>query len=157
MRATLAQLVDQAQRLSHLTDQLNVGEWVNQGAPETYVQQRQTVQTQAGYLRTVSQRLSADPERLSLALDAYFRLQTLEQHIATLAEGAARFQEEEHSRELGELLSRNSEAATRLRQYVMDLSVTKEQEYAVAEKEAQRCQVILNRSSPVKPEAKGKK
>lgn len=150
IRANLQQLNEQVGRYDSLVKQLQINDWIAKGASETYRRQQEIVQTEVGHLKLVSSRLSNQPEKLSLALDAYFRLQALEGTTAALADGASRYQDQQLADNLNQLLNQNSTSRLKLRQYVMDLSVAKEQEYAVAEKEAQRCQAELNRN-PLAP------
>ncbi len=154
VRATLKELIGQAHRYQAAVERLNVEDWIAQGAPQTYQSQRQSVQREAGYLRTVSVRLSEEPEKISLALDAFFRLQSLESNTISLSEGARRYQEGPLSDELNRLVTENADTRFKLRQYVLDLSQTKEQEHAVAVREAQRCQEVLNRNPLAPPPAR---
>jgi hypothetical protein len=156
VRSMLEQLVEQTSRFKTTVDQLRISQWMEKGASDTYRRQQQVVQTEAGYLSTVSSRLATQPEKLSLVLDAYFRLQSIEGQTSSLAEGAARFEDQAAADALRALIIATSESRNKLRQYMMDLSVTKEQEFAVAEREAQRCQAELNRNplAPPPPSAK---
>lgn len=150
VRAMLNDLVSQVQRYQGAVARLKVEDWVSQGASQTYLSQQQSVHRESGYLRTVSIRLSENPEKISLALDAFFRLQALEANTISLSEGARRYQEAQLSDDLNRLITENAESRIKLRQYVLDLSQTKEQEYGVAIREAQRCQEVLNRN-PLAP------
>ncbi len=153
MRETLRGLVEQTERFQKVVEQIQPSGWVAKGAPDAYVGQRDVVKREVGYLRTVAGRLYESPERLPLALDAFFRLQSLETYTLSLSDGAKRYQSEQLGSELATLLAQNDGVRAKLRQYVIDLSVTKETEYTVAEKEAQRCQSVLNRN-PLAPEPK---
>ncbi len=153
MRATLQSLVDQTGKYKALVDQIRTEEWTAKGAPEGYTRHRELVKREVGYLGIVAGNLKQNPEKLSLALDAFFRLQTLESFTQSLADGAKRYQSEQLAGELSGVIAENESVRSKLRQYVLDLSVTKEAEYTVAEKEAQRCQAILNRN-PLAPEPK---
>lgn len=150
VRTMMATLIDHSQRYSNLLGNMNISEWVAKGAPDSYARQKDVVQREVGFLGSVARRLSTEPEKLSLALDALFRLQTLEALTSSLAEGSGRYENEKVGEELRSILDQNAATRQRLRQYVLDLSVTKETEYAVAEKEAQRCQSVLNRN-PLAP------
>ncbi|MDX1981799.1 MAG: hypothetical protein SFV51_16130 [Bryobacteraceae bacterium] len=153
VRSMLKGLVDQTQRYRGVVEQLQAGEWVSKGASETYVRHKEIVQKQVGYLSSVSNQLYQNPEKLPLALDILFRLQALETFTASLSEGAMRYQSAELAADIQKLIDQNAGLRTQLRNYVMDLSVTKETEYAVAEKEAQRCQAVINRN-PLAPQPK---
>lgn len=160
VKAMLQQLLEQTERYRTTVDKLPVVDWVNKkSASQTYLRQQEMVIAEVGYLKTVAGQLSKAPEKLSLALDVYFRLQALESVTAALADGASRYEAAETADALNQLVSDNSNTRLKLRQYMMDLSVNKEQEYAIAEKEAQRCQAMLNRNplAPVPPTGPKKK
>ncbi|MBL8175204.1 MAG: hypothetical protein JNK48_11070 [Bryobacterales bacterium] len=151
VKAMLGQLTEHADRYRTAVDKLAVVEWVNQKqASQTYLKQQEVVLAEVGHLKTVAERLSKAPEKLSLALDIYFRLQALESVTAALAEGVSRYESADKAASLNQLVSDNTSTRMKLRQYVMDLSVNKEQEYQIAEREAQRCQAELNRN-PLAP------
>lgn len=151
LKAMLQQLIEQTSRYRTTVDKLPVVDWVNQKqASQTYLKQQESILAEVGHLKTVAERLANAPEKLSLALDIYFRLQALESVTAALADGVSRYESPEKAAAINQLVSDNSATRLKLRQYVMDLSVNKEQEYAIAEREAQRCQAELNRN-PLAP------
>jgi hypothetical protein len=151
VKTMLRELVEQTDRYRSTVDKLSVVDWVNEKqASQTYLKQQEVVLTEVGHLKTVAERFSNSPEKLSLALDIYFRLQALESVTAALAEGVSRYESAEKAAVLNQLVSDNSNTRLKLRQYVMDLSVTKEQEFNTVEREAQRCQAELNRN-PLAP------
>ena len=150
----LQKLVEHAELYRTTVDKLTVVDWVNEKkASQTYLKQQEAVMAEAGYIKLVAERLSAAPEKLSLALDIYFRLQALDDKTAALAAGASRYAGDEMAASLQKLIDDNSSTRTKLRQYVMDLSINKEKEFAIAESEAQRCQAELNRNplAPIPP------
>jgi hypothetical protein len=153
VKSTLKQIADQVATYTNTVQQLPVNEWITKGAPTAYLTQKQSLLNEAGYLKLTSSRLAEQPEKLSLVMDAYFRLIALEGYTASLAEAASRYQAPQVADTLMQLLARNANSASRLRQYMMDLSTTKEQEYAIAEKEAQRCQAQLNHNPLAPPPA----
>src|SRR5262245_53996884 len=75
---TLDALSAQANRLKPILDQLTPQEWVAKGAPQTYVSQWKGAQDELRYLVGSAQSLAKEPERLTIALDTYFRMQSLE-------------------------------------------------------------------------------
>jgi hypothetical protein len=156
VRATLRMLTDNTERYKTAVEQLKVSDWIEKGAPDAYQRQQKVAQTEAGYLRTVSSKLADDPERLSLVIDTLFRLEYLESITASLAEAASRY-EDPMAPQLSELLNRNAASRTKLRQYLLDLSQTKEQEFAIAHSEAQRCMAVLNHNPLSKPAASAPK
>ncbi len=147
-RKMLAALAAQAQRLPPLLEQVRPQEWVAHGAPETYVAQWKSTQTEVGYLVRTATTLSERPERLTLALETLFRMQALEAFLNSLAEGVRRYQNPALADLLQGLMGENAANRERLRQYVIDLAAVREQEFEVADHEAQRCRAFLLRQPP---------
>ena len=79
VKANLAALAQQINGLKPLLDSVKPDQWTAQGAPEAYQAQWKSVVDEIGYVGRTSGELSADPERLSLALETYFRVQSLDQ------------------------------------------------------------------------------
>ncbi len=153
----IAALSAQSARLKPILDQLTPKEWVAKGAPEAYISQWQGAEDELGFLSDSAKALEKQPERLPLALDTYFRLQSLEIRLHSLVEGVRNYQ----NPAVGELLmgvaAENSANRDKLRQYITDLAVTKEQEFEIADKEAQRCRGMLTKQTPAKPASTPKK
>ncbi|MBL8234016.1 MAG: hypothetical protein JNL98_36305 [Bryobacterales bacterium] len=150
VRANLRTLAENTQRYQQTVEQLKVADWVSEGAPDAYQRQQKVVQTEAGYLRTVSAKLADDPERLSLVIDTLYRLEYVESLTGSLADAASRYQDPQAAT-LSDLLNRNAASRTKLRQYLMELAQTKEHEFSIAHQEAQRCMSMLNQNPLAKP------
>jgi hypothetical protein len=152
----VAALSAQAARLKPILDQLTPKEWVAKGAPDAYIAQWKGAEDELGFLADSAKALEKQPERLPLALDTYFRLQSLELRLNSLVEGVRNYQ----NPAVGDLLigvaAENSANRDKLRQYITDLASTKEQEFEIADKEAQRCRGQLTKA-PAKPAAAKKK
>jgi hypothetical protein len=153
----IASLSAQAARLKPILDQLTPAEWVQKGAPDAYIAQWKGAEDELGFLGDSAKALEKQPERLTLALDTYFRLQSLDLRLHSLVEGVRNYQ----NPAVGDLLigvaAENSANRDKLRQYITDLAVTKEQEFEIADKEAQRCRGVLSKQTPAKPAAAKKK
>ena len=153
----IASLSSQAARLKPILDQLTPRDWVAKGAPDAYIAQWKGAQDELVFLTDSAKALEKQPERLPLALDTYFRLQSLELRLNSLVEGVRNYQ----NPAVGDLLigvaAENSANRDKLRQYITDLATTKEQEFEIADKEAQRCRGSLSKPTPAKPAAPKKK
>ncbi len=147
----VAALSAQAERLKPILDQLTPKEWVAKGAPEAYIAQWKGAEDELGFLADSAKALEKQPDRLPLALDTYFRLQSLEQRLSSLVEGVRNYQNPAVGDLLMGVAAENSANRDKLRQYITDLAVTKEQEFQVADKEAQRCRAVLTKQAPSKP------
>jgi hypothetical protein len=150
---TLDALSAQAKRLKPILDQLTPQQWISKGAPDTYVKQWKNSEDELGYLVDTAKNLEKQPERLTLALETYFRLQSLDMQLRSLVDGVRNYQNPAVGDLLIGVLSENSSNRDKLRQYITDLAVTKEQEFKVVDQEAQRCRGVLSRQ-PARPATK---
>ena len=96
------------------------------------------------------------PEKLSAALDTYFRLQGLERELTSLADGVRKYQNPAVGDLLLAVMGENTANREGLRQYIGDLAVQREQEFAVADREAQRCRATINRQPAPAPPKRSK-
>jgi len=103
-----------------------------------------------GYVGRTSVELSADPERLSLALEMYFRVQSVDQMAESLNEGIRKYQSPELAALIRERLSGTFAAREKMRQYIVLLAVVNEDQFKVASEEAQRCRGKLSRQAPAR-------
>jgi uncharacterized membrane protein len=143
IRKLLDSLSQQAEHLKPVIDQVQPADWQSQGASQTYVAQWKAAQAQLQYLRASTDAFSRQPERLPLGLDAYFRMQALESIFGSLVEGVRKYQNPALASIMQSVVAENSTNRDRLRQYLQDLAAQKEQEFEVADREAQRCRAAL--------------
>jgi hypothetical protein len=146
----LDSLSAQAKRLKPILDQLTPQEWIAKGAPDAYVAQWKGAQNELGYLVDSAKALEQAPERLTLALDTYFRMQSLENRLNSLVEGVRNYQNPAVGDLLFGVAAENSANRDKLRQYITDLAATKEQEFKIVDQEAQRCRTNLSRQPATK-------
>jgi hypothetical protein len=142
-RKLIDALSAQAQHLKPIMDQLQPADWVSKGASETYVAQWNNAQAQLKYLIASSEAFSRQPERLPLGLDTYFRMQSVESTFGSLTEGVRKYQNPALASIMQAVIAENSTNRDRLRQYLQDLATQKEEEFQVADREAQRCRAAL--------------
>jgi len=150
---TIAAFSDQAKRLKPILDQLTPQQWVAKGAPQTYVSQWQEAEQELSYVGTSAQSLERDPERLTLALDTYFRWERLASDLTSLVEGVRHYQNPAVGDLVVSVLGENSSNRELLKQHITDLAAQNEQEFAVVDKEAQRCRGQVTRPAPARPAA----
>jgi hypothetical protein len=148
---TLAALTQQAERLNPLLAQLTPEQWVARGAPAVYTTQWHSAQNEVGYLIGSAKAMEKQPERLTLALETLFRMQSLESQLNSLVDGVRRYQNPAVGDLLMSVLGANSANRDQLRQYISDLAKTKEQEFQTVDQEAQRCRGTLTRQAPARP------
>ncbi len=150
VRKLLESLGAEAQHLKPIIDQVKPESWVSKGAPDAYVAQWKSAEAQIRYLLTSTTSLARDPERLTLALDTYSCAWRLSSPLsASLAEGIRKYQNPALADLTQSVVAENSNNRERLRQYLIDLASQKEQEFQVADREAQRCRgMLLNQPAP---------
>jgi hypothetical protein len=149
LRNILSVLVKDNEQLKLVIAQLNPQMWYDQkGAPSTYVAQWSTAQRQVNDVVVASRLLSQNTESLSQALDTYFRLEALETSARSLDEGAHKYGDRATADKLSELIGRNFSNRERFRDYLRDLATSKEQDFKIADAEAQRCRGMISKESP---------
>jgi hypothetical protein len=154
IKETIVALSAQTARIKPVLDQLTPDQWVQKGAPDAYVAQWRSAQRELNDVDQASAALEKQPEKLSAALNVYFRLQALEARLTSLVDGVRTYQNPAVGDLIVGIVGENSGNRDKLREYISDLSVQKEQEFAIADKEAQRCRVQLNRQpAQAKPTA----
>ncbi len=151
VRKTLTDLLNENEQLQPLLAKLNPQQWYDQkGAPSTYMIQWQTAQQQLNDVKYATTQLQQKTEGLSLALDLYFRLEALEASTRSLSEGAQKYADRSSADKLSALIARNFNSRERLRDYVRDLTTSTEQNFKIADQEAQRCRAEMSKQPPGK-------
>ena len=150
----LQNLETQTKNLPVVIEQVKPETWVAQGAPDTYVAQWKDGQAELKYLLRSSEELIKQPERLTVALETYFRMQALNTTLGSLIEGVRKYQNPALADLVQGVVNENSANRDKLRQYIQDLAAQKEQEFLVADREAQRCRATLLRQPAATPKRK---
>lgn len=133
-------------KLRPLLTQLNPQQWYDRkGAPTTYILQLQTAQRQVNDIDVTTKMLSQKTDDLALALDEYFRLEALDFSARSLADGARRYGPPGQADQLDALVAANFDNRERFRQYLKDLGTSLQQNFKIADEEAQRCRGIISR------------
>jgi len=141
----------QAGRVKPILDQLTPQAWIAQGAPDVYVSQwTRAKQDLASVMDSVTA-LNRNPEKLTAALDAYFRWTAFEARIGSLVEGVRHYQNPAIGDLLVGAIAENSNNRDLLQQHISDLAAQQEQELVVVDQEAQRCRTNLNPRTPARP------
>jgi hypothetical protein len=139
LKKTLESLQASGNRLKPVIEQLNPKDWLAQGAPDGYEAQKKEVLKQLQAVTSVAGRLASDTEKLTLALDLFMRIDSFDLNLQSLAEGVRNY----HNPAVAELIvgmrNENGHARQTLRNYVVELAETKEQEFKIVDQEAQKC------------------
>jgi len=141
--ALLSALEKGAGQLGPVMDQMKPDQWTAAGAPQTYALQWRSARKEVQYLLGSAQGLNQQPERLTLALDTLFRMQTLDRTLESLVQGTRKYQSPTLAATMQARLDEASANRDKLRQYVVELAAQREHEYQVMDSEAQRCRGTL--------------
>ena len=154
---SVSELAAQVAKLKPVLAQLTPHAWVDQGAPSAYVAQWQSAQQELDYLEQSARALEKQPEKMTAALDLYFRLQAIEWRLQSLSEGARKYQTPAAGDVLAEAVGLHATKRDQLREYITDLAAQNEQQLAVMDREAQRCREQQNTSRPLSGAAPAKR
>jgi hypothetical protein len=145
---TLQEISAHADRLLPMLERIDARSWVEKGASDTYLAQLQTSKVQARALMEGAKTLAASPQRLSVALELFFRIKGLEIMLTSLQEGMRKYQSPADAQELVKLEAENGASRDRFQRYIVDLASAREQELQVMDHEAQRCRAIVTQAAP---------
>ena len=149
VRPILTKLGKDTDELKPLLDGLDPQQWHTQrGAPTTYILQWQTAERQLNDVSTTTRALNLKTDSLSLALDDYFRLEALDVTMRSLEEGAQKYADRSTADRFNELMARNFNNRERFRDYLRDLATSTEQNFKIADGEAQRCRGMISKETP---------
>jgi len=140
---TLAAVALLADRLAPVVDQIHPENW--NGAPDGYVAQAKTCRNELRALATESRKLDQNPEKLTDALQLLFRIRAAETVLASFSEGLRKYANPPLADMLNAAIAEDAGNKDRLQQYVLELAMAREQEFRVADQEAQRCRQTLSR------------
>ncbi len=138
-------IADQTQKLAPMIEQINTPDWVAKGAAPTYTQLRDGALTQSKAIAAAMRDLAQHPQRISDGLAALFRIQSMEMELISLDPGLRKYQNAALADLISSILAEGNRNRDRFREYVVDLAAQKEQQFAVADKEAQRCRESISK------------
>lgn len=149
VRRTIADVLKQADQLRPLFQQLNPQQWSSQkGAPDAYILQKSTAERQLNDLVVATKLFSEKPEKLSLGLDLYFRLEALDVTARSLDEAAREYADRATADKLAQLIAADFTSRQQLQTDLRDLAKDQEENFRIADEEAQRCRAALSREAP---------
>jgi hypothetical protein len=139
-----------AARLSAALDRIDAQSWISKGASETYGQQLESSKEQAKALADGAKALAQNPEKLSSSIELLFRIQGLDTMLASVGEAMRKYQTPQDAQSLAALAAENGANRARFERYIVNLAQEREQEFAVMDKEAQRCRGTLSVAPPTR-------
>ncbi len=152
----LTEISAHAGRLLPALDNLEPQYWVAKGASETYVAQLDATKQQVRAIEQGAKTLAREPEKLSPALELYFRIQAVDTMIASLQEAIRKYQTPAAAQPLASVAAEGGASRERFQQYIVTLAADREKQLDIMDREAQRCRGILSRQ-PAPAATSGKK
>ncbi len=149
----LSEMSGRFERIQALLDKTNPQYWVRLGAPAAYVEQDNRIRKELGDLSLTAQRLFDHPEKLTLALDTFFRLESMDALLRSYAIPVRRYQGSAFGDSFTAAVNDTAQDREKLRRYIVDLAADQEREYKLVDEEAQRCRALLMRQPKEKPAA----
>jgi hypothetical protein len=146
VRKQLATLAENVARFEPLLEKLNPQTW--EGAPSGYAEQVNRARAEIGHLITTTRSLERQPERMTLALEAYFRIVAVDQMLRSLEAGVRKYQNPAIADLLQSLIAGATADREKLRQYIVELAADREAQFRAIDEEAQRCRAALSRQPP---------
>ena len=149
VRKTIADVLTQVDQLRPVLAHLDPQQWSAQkGAPDAYIVQRSAAERQLNDLAIATKLFSQKPETLSLGLDLYFRLEALDVTARSLNEGAREYSDRATADKLAQLIAANFTSRQQLQSDLTDLAKSQEENFKIADEEAQRCRGTISREAP---------
>ncbi len=142
---TLNRIAKQTARLEPLLEQVHVGDWVAQGASETYTAQLESIRAQVQAVGVDMTNIAQRPDNMQDCLKGLFRVQTMHVAMQSLMGGLRRYQNAALADLIESVASEDQGDLQKLQNHIVDLANRREQEYLIADHEAQRCRAEISR------------
>jgi hypothetical protein len=133
----------EVRKFTPLLEQMHPQQWLDNGAPPAYASQYLSARDRIADVQRALTGLSNRPDSLSLAVDTYFRMEALEIVLRSLNECVRKYGESRTADQLASSMAAEFNAREKFRGYLRDLSTQREQDFKVADEEAQRCRGMI--------------
>lgn len=148
--ALYGRLAEQAARLLPMLAQAKTEEWVAKGASETYAQQAGSVAVQLKAVQQDMTSLQQHPDALQEGMKALFRVQAFHRTLDSVLTGLRRYQNPALADLIVSVAAEDAPDLQKLEEHLLEVAAQKDTEYAVVEREAQRCRgMIVREPAPV--------
>jgi hypothetical protein len=142
----------QMEALSPQIERFQTASWT--GAAAAYTEQRTMASKEAGYAAAAARQLAERPTGLGKAFELHLRVQAVEGLVTSLAAASRDYQQDGVAESTLNMMAEARDPHSQLRDYIVDLAASKEQELAAIDEEAQRCRALMLRApaaTPAKP------
>jgi len=135
--------------VQQILEQVRPKEWLQDGAPQAYVDQYENLQQDLAYLGQSADALAVKPDKLTIVIDTFLWLDRLHSMLGSMTTGVRKYQSDPIADLLDSAGSRNNGAIEQLKGYMRQLASSTEDQMSIAHEEAQRCRSeIVNKPRP---------
>jgi hypothetical protein len=149
--AVFSGISQHAARLTPMLDQVRPNDWIAKGASDTYGKQLASTQQQIAAVQTDMLAMEQHPDRMTDGLKALFRVQEVHQLLDSLMGGLRKYQNPALADLIESVAAEDHADVENMQQYLLQLASDKEAQFAVVDKEAQRCRATLSRQPAAAP------
>jgi len=151
--AVFSRISQRAARLDPMLEQLHPNDWVAKGAPDTYVAQWNSLRQQYMAVQSDLADLAQHMDRLADSMKALFRIQAANRALDSLLGGVRKYQNPALADLLESVAAESAADIDRFEQHLIEMADSKEQQYTLVDREAQRCRATLSRqpAAPATP------
>lgn len=151
IQQTLKELSAHSRRMLPVLAEVKPEEWLQKGAPETYVQQSNALRAELAYAAQAADEIASRPDSMGKGIELYLRLDAAETMLNSLIKGIRTYQNPALADLVESVALEGDTARSRYRNYLIELANNKEAEFKIADQEAQRCRTQLIRQPAAKP------
>jgi hypothetical protein len=144
VKQMLADLNSENEKLEPLIARMHPQQWLDNGAPPAYASQYLEARARMDDQIRAIKRLSLQTDSPSVAIDTYFRMEAFEIIARSLNECIRKYGDRDMAEELARLIALEFTNRQRFREYLRDLSTERDQEFKIADEEAQRCRGMIS-------------
>lgn len=141
-------LVKNTATAKRIIAELRPREWIQDGAPEVYVEQHQTLMDELEQVRLSAIALRREPESLTDTVGTFLWLDRAGILMTSVTGGVRRYYNEAVANLLDSVRSRNGESTATLKAYMLQLATHVEASMEIAHREAQRCRAEIIAEPP---------
>ena len=147
---TFTKISQRAGRIEPMVQQLRPADWLNKGAPDTYVSQWNSILAQYRAVQAEMSALAQHPAQITVTMKALFRLQAIHPLMDSLMGGTRKYQNPALADSIESVAAENVADIDKIERYLMQIAGDREQEFTIVDHEAQRCRAVLSKQ-PANP------
>ncbi len=146
IRKTLDAISNETLKLEPILNQMRPKDWIADGAPATYTAQYDSLRIQNKAVAQEAKNLQRKPAEMIPLLQLVFRIEAFDVALRSIEEGLRKYQNPSLADLLVSVAAEGASSRERLQQYALEVATEREQQFSVADREAQRCRESISKS-----------